>query len=131
MTEENREEETKPRYGTLNLERRKHPRFSVDLPIEYYQNDSSSNHTGHAFDASDEGCLLYLTEQVEIGQHLRVKLFFTSGSDLNTIETLAEVAWIDIYLGEVWGDYRYGVKFIDISPEDMTKLKNFLRSLSG
>ena len=131
MTEENREEETKPRYGTLNLERRKHPRFSVDLPIEYYRIDSSINHTGQAFDASDEGCLLYLTEQVEIGQHLRVKLFFTSGSDLNTIETLAEVAWIDIYLGEVWGDYRYGVKFIDISPEDMTKLKNFLRSLSG
>jgi c-di-GMP-binding flagellar brake protein YcgR len=46
---------------------------------------------------------------------------------LNTIETLAEVAWIDIHLGEVWGDYRCGVKFIDISPEAMNKLKNFLR----
>jgi c-di-GMP-binding flagellar brake protein YcgR len=125
------EKETKPRYGAVNLEKRRHPRFNVDLPIEYYQNDSSINHTGHAFDASDGGCLLYLTEQVEIGQHLKVKLFFTSGSDLNTIETLAEVAWIDIHLGEVWGDYRCGVKFIDISPEDLNKLKNLLRSLSG
>ena len=128
MTKE--EKEIKPRYGTVNFERRRYPRFNVDLPIEYYEIDSSINHTGHAFDASDGGCLLYLTEQVEIGQHLKAKLFFTSGSDLNTIETLAEVSWIDIHLGEVWGDYRYGVKFIDISPEAMNKLKNFLRSLS-
>jgi c-di-GMP-binding flagellar brake protein YcgR len=116
------EKETKPRYGTVNFERRRYPRFNVDLPIEYYEIDSSISHTGHAFNASDGGCLLYLTEQVDIGQHLKVKLFFTSGSDLNTIETLAEV---------VWGDYRCGVKFIDISPEDLNKLKNLLRSLSG
>ena len=126
----NREKETKPRYGTVNFERRKYPRFNVDLPIEYYEIDSPISHTGRAFNASDGGCLLYLTEQVEIGQHLKVKLFFTSGSDLNTIETLADVAWIDIHLGEVWGDYRCGVKFIDISPEDMTKLKNFIVSVS-
>jgi c-di-GMP-binding flagellar brake protein YcgR len=125
------EKETKPRYGTVNFERRRYPRFNVDLPIEYYEIDSSISHTGHAFNASDGGCLLYLTEQVDIGQRLKVKLFFTSGSDLNTIETLAEVAWIDIHLGEVWGDYRCGVKFIDISPEDLNKLKNLLRSLSG
>jgi c-di-GMP-binding flagellar brake protein YcgR len=126
----NREKETKPRYGTVNFERRRYPRFNVDLPIEYYEIDSSISHMGRAFNASDGGCLLYLTEQVEISQHLKVKLFFTSGSDLNTIETLAEVAWIDIHLGEVWGDYRCGVRFVDISPEDMTKLKNFLASLS-
>lgn len=31
---------------------------------------------------------------------------------------------------EPMGDYRCGVKFIDISPEAMNKLENFLRSLS-
>jgi c-di-GMP-binding flagellar brake protein YcgR len=59
-----------------------------------------------------------------------LKLFFSLGSELNTIEVLAEVVWMDIHLGESWGDYRCGVRFIDISPEDMTKLKNFLKSLS-
>jgi c-di-GMP-binding flagellar brake protein YcgR len=127
----NRENETKNRHGAVNLEKRRHPRFNVDLPIEYYQIDSSINHTAHAFNASDGGLLLYLTEQMDIGQQLKGKLFFTSGSDLNTIQVLAEVAWVDIDLGEVWGDYRCGVKFIDVSPEDMTKLKNFLGSFSG
>jgi c-di-GMP-binding flagellar brake protein YcgR len=124
------EKETKHRYGTVNFEKRKHPRFSVDLPIEYYQIDSSISHTGRALNASEGGLFFNLTEQVEIGQHLKVKLFFTSGSYLNTIEMLAEVAWIDIHLGEVRGDYWCGVKFVDISPEDLNKLKNLLRSFS-
>ena len=28
--------DTKPRTGVVNFERRKYPRFSVDLPLEYY-----------------------------------------------------------------------------------------------
>jgi len=50
---------------------------------------------------------------------------------MNTIETLVEVVWIDIHLGKDLGDYRTGVRFVDISPEDVTKLNNFLRSLSA
>jgi dolichyl-phosphate-mannose--protein O-mannosyl transferase len=67
---------------------------------------------------------------MEINQHLRLKFAFSSGPELNTIEVLAEVVWKDIHLGKGWGDYRCGVKFIDIHPEDMAKLKSFLGSLS-
>jgi len=41
-----------------------------------------------------------------------------------------EVAWIDIHLGEGWGDYRSGVKFLDISSENLLNLKRFLKILS-
>ena len=126
----NGEKETKRRYGTVNFEKRKHPRFSVDLPIEYSRTDFSVQH-GRVINASEGGLLVYLPEQMEIGQHLKLKLFFTSGSKLSTIEVLAEVAWTEIHSGETWGVYRCGVRFIDISPEDVTKLKNFLRSLSA
>ena len=128
MTKE--EKETKPRYGTVNLERRKHPRFSVDLPIEYSRIDSPVSHTGQALNISEGGLLIYFPEQMDIGQYIKLKLFLSLGSKLNTIEVLAEVVWMEIDLGEVWGDYRCGVNFIDVSPEDMTKLKEFLRSLS-
>jgi metallophosphoesterase superfamily enzyme len=67
---------------------------------------------------------------MEIGQHLRLKLFFASGSELNAIEIIAEVVWMDIHLGKGWGDYRSGVKFVDISSEDLNRLNNFLRSLT-
>ncbi len=50
---------------------------------------------------------------------------------MSAIEALVQVVWIDIHLGEGWGDYRTGVKFVDITPEDLNELKLFLRSLSS
>ncbi len=123
------EKVTKPRTAIVNFERRIYPRFNVDLPIEYYRIDSSISYTCRAINTSEGGLLIHFPEQMDIGQHLRIKLFFASGSELDTVEVLAEVVWMDIHLGEGWGDYRCGVKFIDISPEDMRKLKNFLMSL--
>jgi hypothetical protein len=39
------EEGQNPRFGTANFERRRHPRFSVDLPVEYWQiNRNPKNH---------------------------------------------------------------------------------------
>jgi c-di-GMP-binding flagellar brake protein YcgR len=124
------EKGTKSRYGTVNFEKRKHPRFSVDLPVEYSRADLSADH-GRAMNASEGGLLLYLPEHMEIGSHLRLKLFFAMGSDLNAVETLVEVVWVDVHLEKDWGDYRTGVRFADISTEGMGKLKSFLRSLSG
>ena len=124
------DETKKPHYGIVNFEKRKYPRFNIDLPVEYHQVDSTTHHNGRAINASEGGLLLYLPEKMEIGQYLRTKLFFTSGSELITTEMLVEVVWVDIHLEKDWGDYRTGVMFIDISPEDMTKLRNFLRSLS-
>jgi hypothetical protein len=49
---------------------------------------------------------------------------------LNIIEILTEVVWEDIHLEKGWGDYRFGVRFVDISPDDLNKLKNFLKGLS-
>jgi c-di-GMP-binding flagellar brake protein YcgR len=124
------EKEVKPRYGTVNFEKRKHPRFDVNLPVEYVRSGLVANRGG-ALNASEGGLLLYLPEKMEVGQHLSLKLFFSSGSELNTIKTLVQVVWMDIHLGENQEDYRAGVKFVDISSEDLEKLRDFLRSLSG
>jgi len=123
-------QETKSHVGVVNLERRKNPRFSIDLPIEYQLIPPTISSTGRVLNASEGGLLLYLPQQTEIGQHLIIKLFFASGSHLNSVEVVAEVVWMDIHLGKEWGDYRCGVKFIDISSDDLSKLKNFLKSLS-
>jgi c-di-GMP-binding flagellar brake protein YcgR len=126
---EKEKKETELHFGIVNLERRKYPRVTVDLPIEYRRMDSSVGQTGRAQNASGGGLLLYLPEQMAIGQELRIKLFFTSGVELSAIEMVAQVAWTDIHLGREWGDYRAGVKFIDISPENLEKLKNLIRGL--
>ena len=126
----NVEKEPKLRYGTVNFEKRKHPRFSVDLPAEYNRADLSVKQ-GRATNASEGGLLLYLPEQIEIGKYLTLKLFFSMGPELRAIETLVEVVWTDMHLGKDWGDYRTGVRFVEISAEDVGQLRSFLKSLSG
>jgi c-di-GMP-binding flagellar brake protein YcgR len=127
---ETEEKKTKPQTGMANLERRRYPRFIVDLPIEYYRINSSIGHAGRGLSISEGGLLIYFTEEIEVDQHLRLKLFLSSGAELNTIEVMAEVVWKDIHLGKGWGDYRCGVKFIDVPPDDLAKLKMFLGGLS-
>jgi len=123
------EKEAKPRYGIANFERRTYRRFSIRLPIEYYRADSSINQNGQALDASEGGLQILIPEQMEIGQNLKLKLFFSSESKLNTIEMLVQVVWMNTPLGEGEKNYRSGVRFINISPEDMLKLKIFSASL--
>jgi len=120
----------RPRVGIVNFEKRGHPRFRVDLPIEYFRTNSPTIQTGRVINASEGGLLVNLPEEMEIGQDLKLKLFFISGSEMNTIEMQVEVVWRDIHLGNSWGDYRYGVRFVDISAHDLNRLKNFLMSLS-
>ena len=123
------EQKNQPRRGTVNFEKRKHPRFSVDLPVEYYKLGSLIKHDGKAMNVSQGGLSLYFSEPLQIGQYLRLNLFLSSGSTLSAIETIAEVAWTDIHLDE-GGDYRTGVRFFDTLPEDMRKLMKVLLSLS-
>ena len=123
------EDETKSRSGVVPFERRKYPRFNVDLPIQY-RIDVSTNRNGRAMKLSEGGMLIHSLHQMEIGQCLRSKLVFILGSEIDTIEAEAEVVWRDIYFNRAWGDHRCGVRFLGISARDQNRLKDFLMSLS-
>ena len=119
------EKGAKPRYGIANFERRTYRRFPISLPIEYYRADSPINQPGQALDASEGGLQILFPEQVEIGQNLRLKLFFSSESQLNTIEMLVEVVWVNTQSGEGEKHFRSGVRFINISPGRYDQVENF------
>jgi c-di-GMP-binding flagellar brake protein YcgR len=124
------DKDAKFRYGIAQFERRKYRRYPISLPMEYYRADSPINQSGQTLDASEGGLQVLFPEQMDIGQQLKLKLFFSSETELNTIEMLVEVVWINTQLREGEDHYRSGVRFINISPEDMNKLKNLLASLS-
>jgi hypothetical protein len=113
---------------SLTSEKRKYPRFNVNLPIKYSRTNLFFKY-GQAINASEGGLLVSFAEKMNIGHHLALKLFFPSRSELNIIEAIVQVVWMDIHLRKDWTwDYRTGVRFEDISPENMSIFKNFLMS---
>jgi len=115
-----------------HFERRRHPRFSVHLPIEYWQIGKSRSRPGKAINISEGGLLLQLPERLEIGQVVGLTLFITSGPDLDAIEAVVQVGvlWHGTHVGED-AAYPVGVKFVDISPEDMDKVRTLLKALTN
>ena len=123
----------KPHVGIAKfekeLEKRLHPRFLLNLPVEYYPIDAPGAAQGHTLNASQGGLMVCLRELFQKGQFISLKMFFASGAQLFTIVAKAEVMWADQNMGED-GNYRYGVKFVEISEGDLARLKTFLDGLS-
>jgi PilZ domain-containing protein len=115
--------------ASVTSEKRKHPRFDVDLPIKYGRTQLFLKFA-RAVNASEGGLLLRLPEEVEVGQQIGLKLFFPTQSQLNTIRASVQVIWMDLHMRKDWSwDYETGVRFVDICTEDRTVLKNFLINL--
>ncbi len=124
------EQKDESHYGLVNFERRKFPRFNVDLPVEY-ERMGSFVPSGRAPNISEEGLLIYFSERMEVGQSLRIKLFFANlGSDFESIEAVVEVVWIELDADKELEAYRTGVRIVSISGDGLTCLKNFVLSLA-
>jgi hypothetical protein len=124
-------EEPESRPGFVNFEMRRYPRYAIDLPIEYWRVNSPVGHSGRTINASEGGLMLYLSEQVEIGHHLRLVVMIRSDANFETIQLLCQVVWMDIQWDGRGGDYRCGVKILEIAPEDLKRLKEYIQHLPG
>jgi hypothetical protein len=68
---------------------------------------------------------------MEVGQHLRIKLFFPSCAVFHFIELVTQVVWRDVHQRGAWRDCWTGVRYRDISIGDLGDLRSFLAGLSG
>ena len=112
--------------GPFNLQRRKHPRFSIDLPAKYWPINIPQSCSSRTENISEGGVLLYLPEKIEVGQNIGVKILISTGFECESIEALGQAAWSDSQSAKEEYPYRTGVKFVDISAENMKRLKGFL-----
>ena len=123
-----KEKKAPSKKGVLAIDRRKHPRFTTELPLDYSRVDSKEDFGGIVANASKGGILVYLPERLEIGDKLEVEIFFAKDSELNSIKGAATVAWADLAADESWGEHRYGLQFQTIDKKHLDKLKVFLKT---
>ena len=115
--------------GVLAIEKRRHPRYSVELPLDYIRAHGRETYGGIVANASEGGLLVYLPEVMQIGVVLKIEIYYASGLELNSIKAVAKVVWYDMAAKESWGEHRYGLQFLSIEEKDLERLKNLLREV--
>jgi len=115
--------------GLFLVERRRHPRISIELPFDYSFFEKGEDHRGILADASEGGLLVYLLEKIDVGSLLRIEILFSRGTELVTIEAIVKVVWSDLAARESWAEYRYGLQFLSFFQGDIGKLKMLLKEV--
>jgi len=107
-------------------ERRKHPRFELDLPLEYRVSDMPRGHGGLVVNASESGLLIRSLKHMAVAENIRIVVFFPRGYELDCFEALAEIVHMETYSNDSNVEYRYGLRFVEIGDEDLWKLRQLL-----
>ncbi len=117
------------KMGVLAIEKRRYPRYSVELPLDYSRTHERETYGGIVANASEGGLLVYLPEVMKIGDFLKIEVFYANGLELNSIKAIAKVVWCDLAAKESWGEHRYGLQFESIEEKDLERLKTLLREV--
>jgi len=126
-----KKEKSPSKKGVVAIERRKHPRFNLELPLDYFRIENKENYGGIVANASEMGILIYLPEKMEIGTLLSTEIFYAKGLELDSIRAVAKVVWADLPARKTWGEHRYGVQFQSIDKKNLSKLKNLFEEVGN
>ena len=113
-------------------DRRKYPRFLIDLPLEYRDVDDSCLRGAIVVDASEGGFLIESPRDIPVGTELSVTVLYPKGFELANFEVTAKIVWKEPYWREDLKrdrsskGYQYGLEFIQILDEDRWKLSFLL-----
>jgi hypothetical protein len=107
-------------------ERRRHPRFALDLPADHTVLGSSSPYGGIAINGSESGLLIYSLQDMPPGTPLNVAVLFADNFELTHFEAAAKVIR-KVRSGNGQKGYGYGLCFLQISEDNFRKLRQSLR----
>ena len=117
------------KMGVLAVEKRRHPRYSVEFPLDYSRVEEKETYGGMVANVSEGGLLVYLPQRMEIGAVLKIEILYVQGLEFSTIKAIAKIVWSDLAAKESWGEYRYGLQFLQIDEKDFTRLVNLLKEI--
>ncbi|NWF92940.1 MAG: PilZ domain-containing protein [Syntrophaceae bacterium] len=110
----------------IDREKRKRPRYPMDLPLEYRVIDAPDAYGGIVVDGSEIGLRIHSVKNLPVGTKLNIAVLFPKEFQMSNFQVTAEIIWKDVFMKEDWNGYQYGLKFVLIGEEDLQKLKQLL-----
>ena len=115
--------------GVFVIEKRRDPRYKIELPIDYSHINEKENYRGTIANANEGGILVYLPERLEVGGLFRIKIFFPMETVLSTVQVIAKVVWVDSAIQKTAGEYRYGLQLQSFLKGDLNKFRKLLKEV--
>ena len=109
-----------------NREKRSHPRFFIDLPLEYRDMDDCCLRGAIVVNASERGFLIESPRDIPVGTELSITVLYPKGCELTNFKVTAKIVRKEPYWKEDWKGYQYGLELIQILDEDRWKLSVLL-----
>ena len=109
-----------------NREKRSHPRFFTDLPLEYRDMDDSCLRGAIVVNASEGGFLIESPRDIPVGTELSITVLYPKGCELANFKVTAKIVRKGPYWKKDWKGYQYGLELIQILDEDRWKLSVLL-----
>jgi hypothetical protein len=109
-------------------ERRRFPRYLVDLPLDYWERDDSCLHGGIVVNASEGGFLVESLRDIPVGKGINISVLFRKEYELANLKAAAVIVWKRPYSkrNSYWDGYLYGLRLVQIREEDRWKLDHLL-----
>ncbi len=114
------------------IDRRRYPRVSIDLPLEYRDEGDSGLRGAMVVNVGVGGFLIESTRDVPVGARLKITLLFSIGFELANFEAVIQIVGKersskeDSKGNQVLEGYRYGLEFIQVLGKDRWKLNCLL-----
>ncbi|MGZ3538874.1 MAG: PilZ domain-containing protein, partial [Thermodesulfobacteriota bacterium] len=90
-----------------NRERRNHPRFFIDLPLEYRDMDGSCLRGAIVVNASERGFLIESPRNIPVGTELSITVLYSTGFELANFKVVAKIVRKEPYRKEDWKGSQY------------------------
>lgn len=109
-------------------ERRGAPRIPLRLPSKYCPPGKVKARLCYTINICETGVLLCLPEKVNVGDSLRVEIYYCFDYELKSFEAVGKVVWVE--KKKEWDTkYKAALEFIEIAPADSRNLKRFLNKI--
>ncbi len=110
-----------------NIEKRKHARVTINLPIKYRllnKDKPAKNVYSINISAGGTRMALYVDEPVVVGDLIELSLYIPS--KMEPIKAISEVKWVREYYGELKKGFEVGMEYKSISEEDKKSIMKFV-----
>ena len=112
-------------------ERRQDPRFSVKLPLDYWETPDVLK-GGLVADISESGLRMHSVYSIQTGAKLRIRVYVPKEEfTFDSIEGSGKIIWRALHQEGDWRGYQYGLYLTEMTSDDRERLRELLKLKQG